>query len=372
MKKILAGFIIWFLVLNALNILSSRVLFDSTSYELPGNITISPRHVFVPWLNFDGRNYLEIAAYGYNHPYRLDLRVFFPLYPLLVRIISLDFHFYPVLAGLMISFFSFLGSLFVFHKLLKLDGFAKKERDRALLLLLLFPTSFFFLAFYTESLFLLLAMLTFYFLKKKDFLRASIFTALATATRVTGLALIPGVLWEAYQSYKKTKKVSFSVLLTPLGFVFYMIYTQLTSGNALSIIQSQKDWNRPIGILGPFYAFKEGLLHAVYGSSLGRLNPVVHFIEQVEFVAALSILIFLAVSFRKIKTSYWLYAFSSAVFMFFSGILSSVPRYVIVLFPLYSYLAKKLPGKIYYAICVLFFILLVILASLFLRGYWVA
>jgi len=372
MKKILLLFILWFLLLNTLNILSSHLITDYTSYELPKNITISPRHIFVPWLNFDGRNYLEIASQGYVHKYRVDLRVFFPLYPLLIRILSFNFRFYPVLVGLIISLTSFIGCLFVFDRLLHDENVSKKTRAKVFILLLLFPTSYYFLAFYTESLFLLLTLLTFYYLNKKNFLLASIFTAFATATRIIGLALIPAILFEAYHSYKRNKKIPFLIIITPLGYFIYSAYLQMISGNAFSVILKQKDWNRQISIFSPWTALKEGFVKIVYGSALSRSNTIIHFIEQLEFFMAILILIFLIISINKIKFSYWLYVFFSLVPIFFSGMLSSIPRYIIVMFPIYIFLARKIPEKYFYFICTVFFILLIILTSLFLRGYWVA
>jgi len=168
MKKILILFAIWVFLLHSLNLISYKLLFDRTSYELPIAANLSYRHIFIPWLNFDGLNYLQnlqIIQNGYNPNYQTELRVFFPLYPLIVKIISFNV-FNPILVGLGISLLAILGSLLSFRYLLKLDKINQEQRTRILALLLLFPTSYYFLAFYTESIFLLLALLIFITLSK--------------------------------------------------------------------------------------------------------------------------------------------------------------------------------------------------------------
>ena len=365
-------FLIWFIFINLLNPLSLKFLFDRTSYELPKNITLNFRHIFVPWLNFDGRNYLEIATQGYNPNFRIELRVFFPLFPLLIRLLSLNLLLNPIIVGLTISFFAFLGAIFMFDELLKNDQINEKDRRKTILFMLLFPTSYYFLGFYTESIFLLLTLLIFYFLNKKNFLLASIFTAITTATRITGLALLPVIFHEGYNQYKKSKKFPLSIIIAPLGFVMYSLYLQLTTGNALAIILMQKNWDRPMGIFGPFIALYDGLNKFIFASPLTQGDFFGHSMEVLEFLFAVFYIFLLINSFKKVKFTYWLFMLFSAVPIFFSGALSSIQRYMVILFPIYIYLTKKTNNKYFYLICFCFLILLIYFTSLFLRGYWVA
>src|SRR5258708_2836840 len=118
MKKILVACAIWFVLLNVMNKMSFGVLPDATSYELPRGSTVASRFWIVPWLNFDGRNYLKIATDGYSaSPKKFNLRVFFPLYPMLIKILSFNLFINPIMVGLAISSISFLVSLFVFNRL---------------------------------------------------------------------------------------------------------------------------------------------------------------------------------------------------------------------------------------------------------------
>ncbi len=371
MKKILISVLIWFIFLNFFNVVSFKLLFDKTSYELPEGISLPYRHVTVPWLNFDGRNYLKIADDGYDPRYLIDLRVFFPLYPLLVRGLSLNFLLNPVIVGLGISLIAFVGAVLVFNVNMINDKIEKERRLRTVLALLSFPTSFFFASFYTESLFLLLVLLTFYYLHKKNFIGASLVTALATATRITGLALIIPLVWEAIQHYKKTRKISWSVFIGPTGVFLYALYIQLFGGGAISIISSQKNWNKPLGVFGPLVALKDGFLKFLYGSAVTKGDFFGRSMEILEFVFAVLLLFFILYSYKKVKMTYWLYMLASVVPIFFSGVLSSVHRYMAVLFPIYIVIGS-LPKKYYYPAIAISLLLLAYMSSLFLRGYWVA
>ncbi len=373
MKKFIILFLIWFLLLNVINKVSTKFLFDNTSYELPKNIQLSHRFWTVPWLNFDGRNYLEIVVNGYQSKMQKnDLRVFFPLYPLLITALSLNKLINPVVVGLIISLTSFLLSLFVLDKIMIQDKISKDSRLRALILLLLFPASFYFAAYYTESLFLLLTLLIFYFLNNKKFLLASVFTVIATVTRLVGLALIPILFWEAYRTYRKTKKFPLSIIITPLGFIFYSLYMQITTDGAFSVVTQHKEWGRNINIFGIFIALKEGLQKVIFKSSLSKNNPVIYSIETLEFIFAVFLILILIFSFKKIKFSYWLYILLSSIFIFSSSLLISIPRLIAPMFPIFIYLSQVISKKTFYFISFIFLVLLVYLSSLFLRGYWVA
>jgi len=75
---------------------------------------------------------------------------------------------------------------------------------------------------------------------------------------------------------------------------------------------------------------------------------------------------------EKIRLSYLVFSVIAFLTPSLSGTFSSMPRYVLVLFPIFIYLGRiknPLLKKIVYAI---FVFLEIVCASLFLRGYWVA
>lgn len=142
------------------------------------------------WTNWDGGHFRGIAEHGYS-PEQI---VFFPLYPLLIKILSmpgLDTNF----AGLLISHLSLLAALFFLYKLTLLD-FSEKVAKRAVFTMLIFPTSFYFAAAYSESLFLAATLAGFYFLRTKRAGRAALGSAAAVATRLVGVVTVVGTLAE--------------------------------------------------------------------------------------------------------------------------------------------------------------------------------
>jgi Gpi18-like mannosyltransferase len=363
MKKIFLLFVFWLLLTLLINKLSVNLIPDRTSYELPFKVPAT--FTIAPFLNMDGRHYLDIACNGYFIKGGFDLRVFFPIYPLLIRAFSLNCILNPVIVGLLISAISFLASLYLLARML-----SKDIRFKTLLLLIFFPTSFFFAAYYTEGVFFLFVVLTFWFLEKKKFLAASIFAAIASATRFPGIALAPVLLYEAYLVYKKTKKLRLEVLLAPLGLVLYSVYNWISTGKPLTFISTQTYWDRPVGLLAPFFALKSQITSVVSGPLSSYDSPFVYPIILIEFATLLFLVFILYFSFKSIKKSWWIYMFTNLVIILFGGILSASPRYTLVLFPAYVFLAKRLSGIKYiiYLICSL--VLFVFMASLFLRGYW--
>jgi Mannosyltransferase (PIG-V) len=146
-------------------------------------------------VRWDAGWYLQIVTDGYrfipNEPEVQQNIVFFPAYPLLVRLVGRLFGGHMtgyVCAGLAVSFASFFGAL------LYLYAFARAYLDDnkaryALWLIASYPFALFFGAIYTESLFLLAAVASFYHMKKAQFWRAMSWGLLAGLTRPNGAAL---------------------------------------------------------------------------------------------------------------------------------------------------------------------------------------
>ena len=169
------------------------------------------------WGNFDGVHYISIAIEGYLFGLT---QAFFPFYPLLIRWLSLITH-NQLWSGLIISHFCFIGFLYYFIRLGRLD-YPAKTVSWAVLLLILFPTSWFFFSVYTESLFLLLAALSLYLARTRRFTAAVLLAGIASGTRLVGIFLLPAILWEYFQAVKKPKIHTLALLsLTGIsGFYF--------------------------------------------------------------------------------------------------------------------------------------------------------
>jgi len=362
MKKVVFIFFVWLVSIFIINKISASIIPDRTSYELPYKVPFT--FSLAPLLNMDGRHYLDIACKGYFAKGGFDLRVFFPVYPLLIKALSFNCSINPVFIGPAVSLGSLLGLLYMLTRLVE-----KKMILKTVLLLLFFPTAFFFTAYYTESLFLLLTLIFFWFLRKKNYLAAAAFAALASGTRLLGIALLPVFLYEVFKESKKSRKLRLDFLLAPMGLVLFSFYNWISTGNPLTFLTNQTYWNRPLGITAPIFGLYKQITNILAGPVASYDSPFVYPMILVEFVMLVFMLAILYLSYKKIKMLYWIYMFASLVIILFAGP-SSFPRYALVLFPAYIFLAERLKGVKYGVYLVCSFVLFVFMASLFLRGYW--
>ncbi len=324
--------------------------------------------------NFDGEHYLAIAREGY----RPLTYFFFPLFPVLINFFSIIFGeaaFNMLLSGLFISHLSLFIGMVGLYKLVRLD-YKENIFKYALILLLLFPTSFYFGSVYTESMFLALAIWTFYFARRGNFLTAGILAAFAGATRLVGVALIPVLIIELFIQKKNSLnfKNVLGVLISSLGITTYMIYLKAATGSFLEFFKSISVFGEQRGptlILLPqvFYRYFVKILPNINYSYFPATLTI--FLEIIVSVFFLILIIF---SFKKLRFSYWIFLTLGYLIPTLSGSFSSLPRYVLVLFPAFIFLAvffEKRRG-LFFAFLSVSFILLLISFALFARGYWIS
>ncbi len=327
-----------------------------------------------PWANFDAIHYLSIATYGYT----LYNAVFFPLFPLIIRVLAFPLGVTKILepgqffiALTLVSIFFFLSLIFL-YRLVRFD-FKKNIGIQTILLILVFPTSFFFATIYSESLFFLLLILSFYCARKKNWVLTGVFSAFLATSRFVGIAIFPALVYEFWKSEKTIFKKSFiSVLLGPLGLISYAWFNFFMWKNPLHFVQAQ-EWfanNRSTHaiVLLPQTLFR-------YFKILSTL-PV----SQYEWWIALlefTIFIFVCVMFfiawrKKVRESYLIFAFIAFLIPTLTGTFIGLPRYVIPLFPVFIALAliKNKFAKIAYFVTGI--VLLIILFALFSKGYFIA
>ncbi len=220
-----------------------------------------------PAARWDAAWYLVIARYGYRPdlaPYTDSRDAFFPLYPLGVR--GLGATGLPlVLAGVLISLAALALALYGIHRLttLELGGAAQRAgqsllgaRARpvassparvarlAVLVTALAPMSFFLSAVYSESLYLALSVGLFYAARRGRFLTAGVLAALGAATRSAGVVLLLPALMLYLYGPREDRRPDFAharglwpryrlrrdvlwLALAPLGLLAYMLYLGL-------------------------------------------------------------------------------------------------------------------------------------------------
>ncbi len=175
---------------------------------------------------------------------------FFPLYPLLIRIVGslLGNH---LVAGLLISNVSFFFGLLYLYKLLERE-YDRAVARRAIFYASIFPTAIFFSAVYPESLFFVLTVASFYYMRTRSWLLAAILGFFAALTRVEGVLLIVPFLIEWLTQNRPMPQSSLyglaSGLLIPLGLSVYMAYLWVLRADPLYFSHVQIHWNRHLAL----------------------------------------------------------------------------------------------------------------------------
>ena len=139
------------------------------------------------WERFDSNWYLKIAERGYGSDD--GSAVYFPLYPMLIRVITLPFGGDALPVALLISNAALVGVLFLLYQF-SAEFVGVNGGRRAVVYLVIFPTAFFLFAAYTESVFLLLVMGSLYSARRHQWLIACVLGALAALTRLQGALLV--------------------------------------------------------------------------------------------------------------------------------------------------------------------------------------
>lgn len=315
-------------------------------------------HVFSPLIRGDALTYVLMPVHGYNVPGMSALQVYFPGYPGLVAILGgFASPGAAAIVGSVVSLVSFLGSLWVLHRLVTLDFGAAVARA-TILLLAFSPWAYFFSAPYTESLFLLLTVSALYAARTEHWAAAGLCAACASATRNSGaLLIVPLVLLYLYgpgrpvlsatASWRRLatslRRVRPKVLwlgLAPAGLAAYSVYLQLTLGDALAWSHLEAAWGRVKEM--PWDGVYLGLRaawHAVDGTPPDAVYRLPALVDMTALVVVGACLL---VAWRRLPIAYSAYA-TLVVLATLSAVshwlvpepLISFPRYSLVLFPLF-------------------------------------
>ncbi len=328
------------------------------------------------WANFDGIHYLNLAKYGYQHGLTGYLQAFFPIFPLTIRLINSAIGDY-LSSGLILSNFSFVVACWLLVKLIRLDYSAQVART-SLLLLLLYPTSFFFGSLYSESLFLVITVASIYAARTNHWFTACLLAGIASATRVSGIFLLPLLLIEFWQSHHRSLRKALNLqllwfFLAPVGLFIYMRFLNTTVGDPWyfahiqPLFGAQREVNQLVLLYQVFFRYAKMLIF------INHSDPL-FFTVLLEFLTGSLFLVLCLFSFKYTRLSYAVYATLSYVLPTLTGTFSSMPRYVLVLFPCFIVLAlwfskqKPTTKLMHYLVLILFSIISI---SLFTRGYFI-
>jgi Gpi18-like mannosyltransferase len=195
-------FLAWRLALSlvaGVSLWYNRVLYPygkllSWNGSLLDRTRIVRRALIDGWSLWDSDYYTAIALHGYTfRNVEWPSIPFFPLYPLLIRLILPLCGGDVALAAALIANSAFALALVFLDQLLRID-FGVVLATRTILVLLAFPMSLFFAASYTESLALALTVLVVWALRRQYWWLAGIAGFFLALTRLPGILAAPIIL----------------------------------------------------------------------------------------------------------------------------------------------------------------------------------
>jgi hypothetical protein len=243
---------------------------------------------------------------------------------------------------------------------------------RVLGLILLAPTTFFFTAVYTESLFFALLTGCFYFARREKWWLAGLMGLLLSATRIVGVFIVPALLYEYwYQQRQKGIVKSVSTLTPLLGIGGYMLYLKQVFNDPILFYHVQADFGaqretrRIILIFQVFYRYIKMFLTI-------PIHERLFYVVTQEFLAGILGFVGLGIGWFMTRRAYVIFAVLAYVAPTLTGTLSSMPRYLLPLFPIYIVIAKLLPRWAYLVTLVASTVIMIINLIFFTQGLWVA
>jgi hypothetical protein len=351
------------------------------------NCTTNARACLLSWMHFDVFSYIDISMHGYVNG---RATAFFPLFPLLLRLPGVllggsqaDYY----IAGIIIS------NIFIFFALIVLYMLVEDRFDASIARTTLFYTAFapyalFFFIGYTESLFFLLSVMTFFFLnravQKRSILSwwlAGLCGFLAALSRSQGILLIVPYLVVYVQQFFlprtfsestwREKLLAFApIVLIPLGLASYMFYLWKTQGNPFLFSISQNIyWGR--------FPLTSPLVTLSYVIKALFVPAIVQVLNLINLVSLLVPLLALVIGWRRIPLHYALFALLLILFTTIYPLgeinaLTSVPRFMIVIFPTTIIFASIKNLRFEKAYLVISLSLFTFNILLFVNHYWVA
>jgi mannosyltransferase PIG-V len=322
---------------------------------LPAQTTMfaEPSAFWDQFARYDAGWYYQIARYGYwfvpGGPSagvgKAGKVAYFPLYPLAARLASMPFgHSQPAfyLGAIVVSWTAFAAAMVALYSLARLD-LDEAQAERASLLTAIFPFAFFFGMVYSESLFLLLTLLTFYAFRTRRWIAGGIAGALATATRVNGILMLPALAWIAWRAAapapRDRLRAIIGLALVGTGIAAYSLYVYRLSGNPFEWAASISQWNYHPGRapwLAPLQLLSRLTTHpyrylttdpmAVYDTLYGATAIV--FSLAIPFV------------WYRLGVAYALFMALNLWLPLSSGVFEGVGRYCSVLFPFFIWLGS--------------------------------
>ncbi len=326
--------------------------------------------------NGDVPHFLHLAEYGYSVGDEYEnLMVFYPFFPLCIRIVNLLINNY-YLSGLLISNISSIVAACVLYRLFSLEVQSSTAK-RAVLFLFAYPFAFFTLFAYTEGLFLMLCALCAFYARQQQWIRSGLCGMLCALTRNQGVIMFGFAVYEYFLTVKETIRTGKSfkqaqqpraaaLFLIPLGLFFYLLLNRIYFGSWFQFLEFQaaEPWYNGADLFVKNLAQHVDMAQQYYP----QLAFIIYIPQLILFFTSFALILY---GCRKgIRTSYLLHAAAYTLISYTSSWLISGPRYMLGCIFMFLPLAILAENKtIRYILYVLTFSFFFVFFILYLHGY---
>lgn len=204
----------------------------------PGFVPQTSWNLFAHW---DGAWYRKIATLGYDYAQdgKYHSIAFFPLFPLAIRaVMSLGLP--SQIAGTLVNNLALLGALWLLYRWAQ-QRYNVSVARWATAVLAWCPFSLYGTVVYSEGLFLLVTTAALRSFDQGQYTKAALWGTLATATRSTGVALIPAFVIVAWQE-TRPKIAYIASLAASGGLLLFSLYCAIDFADPLAFVHVQQAW----------------------------------------------------------------------------------------------------------------------------------
>lgn len=382
-RSVLAGYAALAATVVAVTALSARYL-----------PLVRHRPVFTPvvlgwrwaWANWDGAWYLAIAQHGYAyHRGPQSSTAFFPVYPLALRVVASVVG-NDVLAGVLVTLAGSAAAALLYATWLQ-ARVSPAATAASLLLIGTFPYAYYLYGtLYGDALFLALAIGAFVALEHEHPVASGVLGALAAASRPVGIAVVVGLALRAYERRDVlavgpssttapraargfASHTALPATIAACGLVAYPVYLWQRFGNAFAFVAAEGGWHQAPG---PRAWSKVQLLHElVHSRSIREL--------LVRLAHPLITIVALALVPAVIRRFGWAYGVYVLVVLGIPALSTKdffgMARYAVAAFPCFAVAGAALAKRRQWVVPLTVAVstaLLLLLASLFARGYYLS
>lgn len=297
---------------------------------------------------WDSSWYLDIARNGYPPTVAAEgpgnRWAFFPALPEVIRAVARTTGMSFEHAGIVVAFvFGLTAAVAVWFAVRSVFG--SRIADRTVAVLCFFPTAYTFSMVYTEGLFLTTAALCLLFLRTRQWLLAGLAACAAGLTRNVGIVLVAACLVVGARAVLQRRELRAlaGMALAPMGIVAFVLFQWQRTGSPVSFLRAQAAWNQQWAwFSSPFQALWRVLTAPHAWSDAGAVLGAA---AVVLVLVAIALLVHEHVRRRSVPVEWWIYTAGGVLAAFSPYWPSSVPRYVMVVFPLLVALVVRLPRR---------------------------